>query len=105
VRGTQRPRNMGGQTLTSSVSRVGGLSGLTKLIVPDNTRTGVACACRCDPDLNPTYHQMAMHYGVVSFPRSRTSQGTKRRWKVASWWWNVGPRLIRSEARMRQDCS
>ncbi len=42
--------------------------GLTKLIVPDNTRTGVARACRYDPDLNPTYHQMAMHYGVGVVP-------------------------------------
>ena len=44
------------------------LGGLTKLIIPDNTRTGVARACRYDPDLNPTYHQMAMHYGVGVVP-------------------------------------
>ena len=42
--------------------------GLPKLIVPDNARTGVTRACRYDPDLNPTYHQMAMHYGVGVVP-------------------------------------
>ncbi len=42
--------------------------GVPKLIVPDNTRTGVTRACRYDPDLNPTYQQMAMHYGVGVVP-------------------------------------
>jgi transposase len=38
------------------------------LLVPDNTRTGVSRACRYDPDLNPTYQEMAMHYGVGVVP-------------------------------------
>jgi transposase len=42
--------------------------GLPKLLVPDNTRTGVSRACRYDPDLNPTYQEMAMHYGVGVVP-------------------------------------
>jgi transposase len=29
--------------------------GVPKLVVPDNTKTGVTKACRYDPDLNPTY--------------------------------------------------
>jgi len=37
--------------------------GVPSLIVPDNARTGVTRACRYDPDLNPTYQEMAMHYG------------------------------------------
>jgi transposase len=36
--------------------------------VPDNLRTGVSRACRYDPDLNPTYQEMAMHYGVGVVP-------------------------------------
>ncbi|MDQ6760343.1 MAG: DDE-type integrase/transposase/recombinase [Acidobacteriota bacterium] len=28
--------------------------GVPKLVVPDNTKTGVTKACRYDPDLNPT---------------------------------------------------
>jgi len=42
--------------------------GVTEIIVPDNTKTGVARACRYEPDLNPTYHEMATHYGTVVIP-------------------------------------
>lgn len=44
------------------------LGGCPKLVVPDNTKTGVTRACRYDPDLNPTYQEMAMHYGVGVVP-------------------------------------
>lgn len=44
------------------------LGGCPKLVVPDNAKTGVARACRYDPDLNPTYQEMAMHYGVGVVP-------------------------------------
>lgn len=42
--------------------------GIPRLIVPDNAKTGVSKACRYDPDLNPTYQEMAMHYGVGVVP-------------------------------------
>jgi transposase len=42
--------------------------GVPSLIIPDNARTGVTRACRYDPDLNPTYQEMAMHYGVGVVP-------------------------------------
>lgn len=42
--------------------------GTTKLIVPDNPRTGVTRACRYEPDLNPTYLELAQHYGVAIMP-------------------------------------
>ena len=42
--------------------------GVPKLLVPDNTKTGVSKACRYDPDLNPTYQEMALHYGVGVIP-------------------------------------
>ena len=44
------------------------IRGVPKLVVPDNTKTGVTKACRYDPDLNPTYQEMAMHYGVGVVP-------------------------------------
>jgi transposase len=40
------------------------LGGCPELIVPDNTKTGVSKACRYEPELNPTYQEMATHYGV-----------------------------------------
>jgi transposase len=44
------------------------LGGCPKLVIPDNTKTGVTRACRYDPDLNPTYQEMALHYGVGVVP-------------------------------------
>lgn len=42
--------------------------GTSKLIVPDNPRTGVTRACRYEPDLNRTYLEMAQFYGVAVMP-------------------------------------
>src|SRR5271169_653885 len=42
--------------------------GLPMLVVPDNAKTGVTKACRYEPDLNPTYSEMAAHYGVAVLP-------------------------------------
>ena len=44
------------------------IGAVPELIVPDNTKTGVSRACRYEPDLNPTYQEMAMHYGVGVVP-------------------------------------
>lgn len=42
--------------------------GVSELVVPDNTKSGVLRACRYEPDLNPTYQEMARHYGVAVIP-------------------------------------
>ncbi len=42
--------------------------GVPKLVIPDNPRTGVDRACRYEPDLNRTYHEMAQHYAVAIMP-------------------------------------
>lgn len=44
------------------------LEGVPETVVPDNTKTGVTKPCRYDPDLNPTYQEMAMHYSVGVVP-------------------------------------
>jgi transposase len=44
------------------------LGGLPQVVVPDNARTAVTKPCRYEPDLNPTYQEMAMHYGVGVVP-------------------------------------
>lgn len=54
--------------LTAHMNAFEFFGGLARLIIPDNTRTGVTRACRYDPDLNPTYQQMAMHYGIGVVP-------------------------------------
>jgi transposase len=42
--------------------------GVPALAIPDNTKTSVTKACRYDPDLNPTYHNFAVHYGFGVLP-------------------------------------
>ena len=36
--------------------------------MPDNLKAGVRHACYYDPDLNPSYHEMAVHYGTAVLP-------------------------------------
>jgi len=54
--------------LSSHIHAFEYFGGVPRLVVPDNPRTGVSRACRYDPDLNPTYQEMAMHYGVGVVP-------------------------------------
>jgi transposase len=73
--------------------------GVPRLLVPDNPRTGVSRACRYDPDLNPTYQEMAMHYGIGVVPRVPIARGTRPRSKSVCKSSNVGsllPCVIRS---------
>lgn len=42
--------------------------GVPSIIVVDNLKSGVARACRYDPDINPTYSDMAGHYGAAIIP-------------------------------------
>ena len=44
------------------------LGGVPAIIVPDNLRSGVTKACRYEPELNPTYADLAQHYGVAVIP-------------------------------------
>jgi transposase len=70
------------------------LGGVPKLVIPDNTRTGVNRACRYEPDLNRTYHELAMHYGVGVLPtrpykprdKAKVETGVQivQRWIVAA---------------------
>ena len=47
------------------------MGGVAELLIPDNTKTGVSKTCRYEPDLNPTYQEMAMHYGLGVLPARR----------------------------------
>lgn len=39
-----------------------------QIMVPDNLKSGVTKACRYEPDLNPTYQDLAGHYGFAVIP-------------------------------------
>jgi transposase len=68
--------------------------GVPKLVVPDNTKTAVTRACRYDPDLNPTYQEFAVHYGIGVVParpykprdKAKVESGVQvvQRWIVAA---------------------
>lgn len=42
--------------------------GVPKVIVPDQPKTAIKNSCRYDPELNPTYMDLAQHYGTVVIP-------------------------------------
>jgi len=42
--------------------------GVTEVLVPDNTKTGVKNPCLYEPDINPTYLDMARHYNTAVIP-------------------------------------
>jgi transposase len=52
----------------SHVRAFGFFGGTSELLVPDNLRSGVSKAHRYEPDLNPTYADLANHYGVAVLP-------------------------------------
>jgi transposase len=44
------------------------MGSVPEIIVPDNLRTGITHPCRYEPDLNPTYQDMALHYQTTVIP-------------------------------------
>jgi transposase len=49
--------------------------GVAEILIPDNLKTGVTHPCRYEPDINPTYLDLAEHYGAVVIPaRVRKAQ-------------------------------
>jgi transposase len=42
--------------------------GCPEIVVPDNLKSGVSKACRYEPDINPTYADMATHYNIAVIP-------------------------------------
>ena len=42
--------------------------GVPEILVPDNLKAGITNPCRYEPDINPTYQELAQHYGTVVIP-------------------------------------
>jgi transposase len=42
--------------------------GVPHIVVPDNLKSGVSKSCRYEPDINPSYHDMSVHYGTAIIP-------------------------------------
>jgi len=44
------------------------LGGVPELVIPDNLKSAVSKPCRYEPDLNPSYQDLAEHYGTAVIP-------------------------------------
>jgi transposase len=53
------------------------------VIVPDNLKAGVTHPCRYEPDINPTYQEMARHYGAAVIPARVRKPRDKAKVEVA----------------------
>jgi transposase len=42
--------------------------GVPSILVPDNLKTGITHPCRYEPNINPTYQDLAQHYGTTVIP-------------------------------------
>jgi transposase len=54
--------------LGSHVRALRFFGGAPAMVVPDNLKSGVARACRYDPDINRSYAELAAHYGMAVIP-------------------------------------
>jgi len=57
--------------------------GVPHVVVPDNLKSGVTRASFYDPELNPTYQQLAEHYGVAIIPARPVRPKDKAKVEVA----------------------
>jgi transposase len=64
--------------------------GVAEVTVPDNLRAGVSKACFYDPEINPTYAELAAHYDTVVLParvrRPRDKAAVEAGVQVAQRW-------------------
>lgn len=54
--------------LSSHVKMYEFFHGVPAVTTPDNLRSGVQSPCRYDPEINPSYQDMAEHYGTCVLP-------------------------------------
>ena len=54
--------------INSHVNAFNFFGGVPEIVVPDNLKSGVSKACKYEPDLNPTYQQMAEYYNTAIIP-------------------------------------
>jgi len=73
--------------------------GVPKVVVPDNLKSAVSKASSYDPDINPTYLDMANHYGTAVIPARVRKPKDKAKVEVAV---QVVERWILAKLRNRQ---
>jgi transposase len=73
--------------------------GVAQVVVPDNLKSGVSKACFYEPDINPTYLDMANYYDTVVIPARKRKAKDKAKVEVAV---QVVERWILARLRNRQ---
>ena len=63
-------------------------------LVPDNLKQGVRHPSWYEPDLNPTYLELAQYYEWRCSPRECADHATKPRWKWVCKSWNAGSQPV-----------
>jgi len=76
------------------VRAFGAMGGCPRILVPDNLKAGVTRAHRFEPDINPTYAELAAHFGCAVIParpyrprdKAKAEQGVllAERWVLAA---------------------
>lgn len=54
--------------IKSHIRALAFFGGVPQILVPDNLKSGVTHPCRYEPDVNPTYMDLARHYGTTVIP-------------------------------------
>lgn len=54
--------------INSHVRAFSFFQGVPEVVIPDNLKTGITKASRYEPDLNPTYQELATYYGCAVIP-------------------------------------
>jgi len=54
--------------ITAHINAFEYYGGVPEITIPDNLKAGVSKACRYEPDLSPTYQDMASYYGTAVIP-------------------------------------
>lgn len=54
--------------IKSHIRALAFFGGVPQILVPDNLKSGVTSPCRYEPDINPTYLDLARHYNTTVIP-------------------------------------
>jgi len=73
-----------------------------RVLVPDNLKSGVSKACKYEPELNPTYADLAEHYGCAVLPTRPYRARDKAKVEVGVL---IAKRWILAVLRQRTFCS
>ncbi len=83
----------------SHVRAFSSFASVPEIVVPDNIKSGVHLAHRYEPELNPTYAEMAQHYGVAIIPTRSAKPRDKAKAEVGV---QIVERWILARLRNRQ---